>query len=322
MINNKIETTLIKIIPESITLKKYYPGKTNEQTITICNNCNIPLILSLISSDSSMLILKESSIKIGVNQKKALSFIISDKNYVKNKKNLKKPKKLFIFIKNDLLEEKFEIILSYNTLDNLSFSENKNMKSKNFFSFNKQNKKTKLFSNEKKKIRGFKKNNNFINAIKNNMKVESCNNRLHLLNTENYNNNNEKANESEYLNNAVLEMRSQISYLKQMLEHSQMKINQLQNQNYHFVNLMEEKPISFFIIGNKNKDIKYKKYEFVNPQRELYQYQDLIKNEDNKFNNMVTYLENKFLSKEPVLRCRNNNFHQNQNYIINNYNYI
>ena len=76
MINNKIETTLIKIIPESITLKKYYPGKTNEQTITICNNCNIPLILSLISSDSSMLILRESSIKIGVMQKKALSFII------------------------------------------------------------------------------------------------------------------------------------------------------------------------------------------------------------------------------------------------------
>jgi len=320
MINNKIETTLIKIIPESITLKKYYPGKMNEQTITICNNCNIPLILSLISSDSSMLILKESSIKIGVKQRKALSFVISDKNYIKNKKNLKKPKKLFIFIKNDLLEEKFEIILSYNNLDNLSFSENKNMKSKNFFSFNKQNNQIKLFSNEKKKIAGLKNKNNLNNATKNNLRVESYNNRLHLLNTEIYNN--EKTNESEYLNNAVLEMRNQISYLKQMLEHSQMKINQLQNKNYHFANLMEEKPISFIIIGNRNKEIKYKKYDFGNHQRDLYQYQDLIKNENNKFNNMVTYLENKFLSKEPVLRCRNNNFHQNQNYIINNYNYI
>jgi hypothetical protein len=266
-----------------------------------------------------MLILRESSIKIGVRQKKALSFIISDKNYIKNKKNLKKPKKLFIFIKNDLIEEKFEIILSYNSLDNLSFSENKNIKSKNFFSFNKQNNKIKLFSNEKKKIVGMKKNDNFNNAIKNNMRVESYNNRPHLLNTEIYDNNNEKTNESEYLNNAVLEMRNQISYLKQMLEHSQMKINQLQNKNYHFINLMEEKSISFYIIGNKNK---YKKYDFDNHQRELYQYQDLIKNEDNKFNNMVTYLENKFLSKEPVLRFRNNNFHQNKNYIINNYNYI
>lgn len=321
MINNKIETTLIKIIPESITLKKYYPGKMNEQTITICNNCNIPLILSLISSDSSMLILRESSIKIGVKQKKALSFIISDKNYIKNKKNLKKPKKLFIFIKNDLLEEKFEIILSYNTLDNLSFSENKNIKSKNFFSFNKQNNKKKLFSNEKKKIMGFKKNNNLNNPIQNNMRTESYNNRLHLLNTENYNNN-EKMNESEYLNNAVLEMRNQISYLKEMLERSQMKINQLQNNSYHFINLMEEKSISFFIIGKKNKEIKYQKYDFNNHQRELYHYQDLINYENNKFNNMVTYLENKFLSKEPVLRCRNNNFHQNKNYIINNYNYI
>lgn len=318
MINSKIDTTLIKIIPELITLRKYYPGKMNEQTITICNNCNIPLILSLISSDSSILILKESSIKIGVKQKKALSFSISDKNYIKNKKNLKKPKKLFIFIKNDLLEEKFEIILSYNTLDNLSFSENKNMKSKNFFSFNKQNKKMKLFSNEKKKTVGVKKNIILNNALKNNLRVESYNNRLHLLNTENYNN--EKTNESEYLNNAVLEMRNQISYLKQMLEHSQMKINQLQNKRYHFVNLMEEKSISFSFFGNKDKEIKYKKYDYDNPRRELYQ--DLIKDENNKFNNMVTYLENKFLSKEPVLRCRNNTFHQNKNYIINNYNYI
>jgi hypothetical protein len=268
-----------------------------------------------------MLILRESSIKIGVKQKKALSFIISDKNYIKNKKNLKKPKKLFIFIKNDLLEEKFEIILSYNTLDNLSFSENKNIKSKNFFSFNKQNNKIKLFSNEKKKIMGFKKNNNLNNLVQNNMRAESYNNRYHLLNTENYNKN-EKKNESEYLSNAVLEMRNQISYLKQMLEHSQMKINQLQNNSYHFVNLMEEKSISFFIIGKKNNRIKYKKYDFNNHQRELYHYQDLINDENNKFNNMVTYLENKFLSKEPVLRCRNNNFHQNKNYIINNYNYI
>ena len=70
MTNHKKETTLMQIIPGCVNLKNYYPEKINEQIITILNNCNIPLILFLTSSDSNILILKEPSIKIGKKQKK------------------------------------------------------------------------------------------------------------------------------------------------------------------------------------------------------------------------------------------------------------
>ena len=293
MINSKVETTLIQIIPETLILKRYYPNKINEQTITIRNNCSIPLILSLSSSDSNILILKESSIKIGIKQKKSLSFIISDKNYIKNKKNLK-PKKIYIFMKNDLLEEKFEIILSYNSLDNLSLSENKNMKTKHYFSFNKNNNKKKLFSNEKREIKEESKNIKKMN-FNNIMRIESNDNRFGYINSEN-NYNDEKANEREYLNNAVMEMRNQISYLKQMLEHSQRKIHQLQlqNKNFHFINLIKEKSISFFINRSTDREMKYKKYQNIRSKREYYGYKNrMLNKENNKLNNMIMYLEQK-----------------------------
>ena len=291
MINNKNETTLIQIIPETLILKRYYPNKINEQTITIRNNCNIPLIISLSSSDSNILILKESSIKIGIKQKKSLSFIISDKSYINSKKNLK-PKKLYIFMKNDLFEEKFEIILAYNSLDNLSLSENKNMKSKNIFSINKHNKEKKLFSNEKREKIGVSKNIKKI-ELNNIMIIESDDNRHGFINSES-NYNDEKANEREYLSNAVMEMRNQISYLKQMLEHSQRKIQhlQLQNKNFHFINLTKEKSISFFINRSIDKEMRYKKYACIKSNRELYGYKKRIsKDENNKLNNMVMYFE-------------------------------
>ena len=293
MINNKIETTLIQIIPETLILKRYYPNKINEQTITIRNNCNIPLTLSLSSSDSNILILKESSIKIGVKQKKSLSFIISDKNYIKNKKNLN-PKKLYIFMKNDLLEEKFEIILSYNSLDNLSLSENKIMKTKHLFSFNNHNKTKKILSNEKREL--IRMSNNFNKLELNNiMRIQSDDNRHRYINSEN-NFNDEKATEREYLNNALMEMKNQISYLKQMLEHSQRKIHQLklQNKNVRFINLIREKSISFFINRSTVKEMRYKKYELIKSRRELNEYRNRkLKNENNKLNNMVMYLEQK-----------------------------
>ena len=293
MINSKNETTLIQIIPETLILKRYYPNRINEQTITIRNNCNIPLILSLSSSDSNILILKESSIKIGIKQKKPLSFIISDKNYIKNKKNLK-PKKLYIFMKNDLLEERFEIILAYNSLDNLSLSENRYLKTKHYFSFNNHNNKKKLFSNEKREIKEVSK---YIKKmdLNNIMRIESDDNRLRFINSEN-NYNDEKANEREYLNNVVMEMRNQISYLKQMLEHSQRKIHQLQlqNKNFHFINLIKEKSISFFINRSIDREMKYKKYQNIKSKRELYEYKNrILNNENNKINNMAMYLEQK-----------------------------
>lgn len=311
MINNKIETTLIHIIPEYFDIKTYNPNKLNEYTITICNNCNIPLILSLSSSDSNILTLKESSIKIGKKKKKAISFLIKDKNF-SNKKNVTKPKKLYIFIKNDLIEEKFEIILSY-----YSFSaNNNNSKNKIFLSFNKRTKYIINSNENKEKIITPKdiKKANLINLIKNNISNEDI---VNTGSNDFYNNNWNIGNEdktlmeSEYLNKAVQELRDQILYLKQMLEHSQIKIKKLELQRGKiFNNLFFEKCISFFVNGNNSK-------------KELYDYQNMmLKEENEKLKKMVNLLEKKIISFEKhEFLNQNSNYNGNKNFIFNNYNY-
>ena len=344
MINSKNDATLIQLIPESINIKNYYPEKMNEQTFTIKNNCNIPLILSLSSSDSNLLLLRESSIKIGKKQKKALSFIIKDKNYKKNKNNLMKPKKLYIFVKNDLVEEKFEIILSYYSNLGMAFSENKNSKNRGIICFNSQIKKN-IKSNEnkiKKQMPGNIKKINLNKVIKNsyNTNTSDTNNnnnsnsinlkpeRIDINNRYNLLFNDDKMdvyeNESDYLNNAILEFRNQISYLKQMLEHSQMKIQQLQIQkeNYFFGNLKKDNCISFFIIGNNFKEIYSSKYGFNNSKKAEWEFQNiLLKDENEKLNRMIQYLKQKLQLYENEYFKQKTNYNRNKNYIINNYNY-
>lgn len=299
------------------------PERINEQTITIRNNCNIPLILFLSSSDSNLLLLKDSSIKIGKKQKKSLSFIIKDVNYKKNKKFLSKPKKLYIFIKNDLIEEKFEIILSYYSIGNSAFSESKDSKKTGYLYFNTHTKK-KLNSNENK-LKDAKSGNtkqlNLNKVIKNNIRPETniSYNRYNLMYED------DKMNENDYLNKAVLDLRNQIAYLKQMLEHSQMKIQNLQikKENFFFGNLMKEKCISFFIFGNNYREVYSKKYE-DKPRKELCEYQNIVlKNENEKLNQIIHYLKKKLLSYENEFNTQNNNFnnfYRNKNYINNNYN--
>ena len=324
MTNNKSETTLIQILPEYINLKNYNPDKINEQTITIRNNCNIPLLLFLSSSDNNILLLKDSSIKIGKKQKKTISFIIKDKNFSKNKKISGKLKKVYIFIKNDLIEEKFEIFLSYYNYDNLVFSENKSGKNK-FINFNSQNK-NRFNSQENKGKKIIPKNIKKVNLnkiIKSEIKLGYNSN----LNNFNFNTvyDNQRLTEAEYINNAVQDLRKQILNLKQMLEHSQMKIQKLQKQkDFYFNELIEEKCASFYIYGNENNfNIIYnKKHGFDKPKKDIYEYQNiLLKNENEKLNKMVNYLEKKLLSYEQDFRNQNNNYNRNKNFIINNYNY-
>ena len=333
MINNKVETTLIQIIPEYYNIKSYNPDKLNEYTITICNNCNIPLILSLSSSDSSILILKETSIKIGKKQKKALTFLIKDKNFSKSKKFLGKPKKLYIFIKNDLIEEKFEINLSYYSFENSAFSENKNGKNKGYISLNSK-KKLKINSNEIKSKKIIPKNIkkvNLIKVIKNNTKndnnedIVNCNSESNnLLYNNNIINEDERIAESEYLNNAVQDLRNQILYLKQMLEHSQNKIQKLQLQKEKiFNNLMFEKCISFLVIGNNENKRYNNNYIYDISKNNKYDYDNiLLKEENDKLHKLVNYLKKKIsLYEEQDFLNQNNNYNRNKNFIINNYNY-
>ena len=323
MNNNKIETTLIQIIPEYLNLKNYNPDKINEQTITIRNNCNIPLLLFLSSSDTNILLLKDSSIKIGKKQKKTISFTIKDKNYSKNKKIAGKPKKVYIFIKNDLIEEKFEISLSYYNCDNLVFSENKSGNNK-FINFNSQ--KQNRFNSQENKIKKIIPKNiqkvNLNKIIKNDMNLRN-NNKLNNFNFNIYDD--QRLTETEYINNAVQDLRKQILYLKQMLEHSQMKIQNLQKQkDYYFNELIEENCVSFYIYGNENNfNIIYNKNDgFDKSQKDIYEYQNiLLKDENLKLNKRVNYLEKKLFSYEQDFRNQNNNYNRNKNFIINNYNY-
>ena len=331
MISNKIETTLIQLIPEHINIKSYNPDKLNEYTITICNNCNIPLILSLSSSDSSILLLKDSSIKIGKKQKKAITFMIKDKNFSKNKKNFCKPKKLYIFIKNDLIEEKFEITLSYYSLENTAFSENKNGKNKGFLSFNSKNK-NKINSNENKQKKIIPKNIkkvNLIKVIKNNSKNENNEDIFYSGSNDFFNNLNinedERIAESSYLNNAVQDLRNQILYLKQMLEHSQAKIQKLQIQrDKNYNNLICEKCISFYVNGYNENKLYNKRYIYDISKNNKYDHQNIImlKEENEKLSKMVNYLKKKiYLYEKQDFLNQNNNYNRNKNFIINNYNY-
>ena len=327
MINNKIETTLIQIIPEYLNLKSYNPDKLNEHTITIRNNCNIPLILFLSSSDSNILLLKESSIKIGKKQKKSISFIIKDKNFSKNKKIKGKPKKVYIFIKNDLIEEKYEITLSYYSYENSLLSEIKRGKNMGFLSFNNQVK-YRFNSNDSRPKKIIPKNIKKVNlnkVIKNNFKSEAISNFGFNENLRSFNiiNEDEKITESQYLSNAVQDLRNQILYLKKMLEHSQMKIQQLQIQrDNYFNNLIEEKCISLFVNGNNHNSIYNQKYGFDGEKKDIFEYQNLLlKDENKKLVRTVKYLEKKlFLYKQDYLN-KNNSYNRSKNFIINNYNY-
>ena len=322
MIKNKIDTTLIQIIPEYLNIKSYNPDKINEQTITIRNNCNIPLILYLNSSDSSILILKESSIKIAKKQKKIISFIIKDKNYSKNKKNFGKPKKLYIFLKNDLIEEKYEITLSYYNCENSLMKENKTEKKSRMKSFNSQNK-YRFNSNENKPKKIIPKNIKKINLNKIIKDEDTFNfDTNENINNVNLINNDERKTESEYLNNAVQDLRNQLLYLKQMLERSQMKIQKLQIQKEcYFKHLNREACISFFITGNK---VYNKKHGFDKSKKDLYEYKNIIlKDENEKLSKMVDYLQKKILLYEngKDFCNQNNNYNRSKNFIINNYNY-
>ena len=112
--NNKINNAFVQIIPEKIDITNYSNDKLRK-SLTIQNNCKIPLIFHLTPSDSSFILLIDNTVRISPKSKKKIAFIISDnlyKTFCKNKLFFK-PKKLNIFIKNDLVEEKVEILLSY-----------------------------------------------------------------------------------------------------------------------------------------------------------------------------------------------------------------
>ena len=70
---------LITVIPGSITIQNFIPGKIYKEAIVIYNTCNVPITIKLTSSDKNKLLLNENIIRLGVNQTKKINIIIQDK---------------------------------------------------------------------------------------------------------------------------------------------------------------------------------------------------------------------------------------------------
>ena len=301
MSNNKIDNAFIQIIPEKIIINNYSSNKLSKSLI-IQNNCNIPLIFHLTPSDSSFILLTDNSVRISPKSKKKITFIISDNLYKTSFKNKPfiKQKKLYIFIKNDLVEEKVEIILSYycnknyiqypnyiNDVDNFNFENIEyELNPDNINNIN-YNNNINIFPQTNQDPSFQYKNNNFGNN--NNIK-------------ENNYYQEEELSKNDYL--------MKINYLSKMLEKSQRKIKQLQLEKNNFNGkLRKEKSTSFHIRG-KNK-IK---------QNYIYQ-NEILKAKNNKLNNMVIYLQNKLTQYKFGLKTQKSDYNFKKNYIMNNYNY-
>ena len=108
-----LQPNLLTIVPGSINIENFIPGRVYKETLTIYNTCKIPIIINLRASDKSKLLLNKSLLRIEVNDSKKVDLVIQDKINYSSKKLPTTPKKLFIYIKGELIEEKYEINLMY-----------------------------------------------------------------------------------------------------------------------------------------------------------------------------------------------------------------
>ena len=74
-----LHPNLITVVPGSISIQNFIPGKLYKDNITIYNTCNVPIVINLRSSDRNKLFVGENIIRLGVNQAKKIPLIIQDK---------------------------------------------------------------------------------------------------------------------------------------------------------------------------------------------------------------------------------------------------
>ena len=108
-----LQPNLLTIVPGSINIENFIPGRVYKETLTIYNTCKIPIIVNLRASDKSKLLLSKSLLRIEVNDSKKVDLVIQDKINYSSKNLPTTPKKLFIHINGELIEEKYEINLMY-----------------------------------------------------------------------------------------------------------------------------------------------------------------------------------------------------------------
>lgn len=311
MSNQFINQNLITIIPGSITIQNFIPGKLFKESIVIYNTSNVPITLNLNSNDKSKLTLSDNYVKLGVNQAKKISLNIQDKNKYNNT-NLPTKNLLSIHLSSDLIDENFEINLIY-----YRKKENENSYSNlNTVSYEEEYLKYGSFQNK------IKENEKEVNAPKqiisnlNNIQTESngyldLNNfNLQIEKNENfkllgYNNNNSNKTINE-LNGIIQNLLSKISEMKQIID------SYIPKKNYiNDLNIIQES-ISLFFISDQtllNDSLGKKKIELENKERE----QEMINLQNN---NNLLLLENQTLTERiKILEGKL----QNQIYNMNNF---
>ena len=280
MLNNKIDNTFVQIIPEKMKIENYTSNKLNK-ILTFINNCNITLNIYLTPSDSNLITLTETSIRISPKSKKEISFSITDnlfKSFSKNK-ILIKPKKLYIYIKNDLIEEKVEILLLYYCRKNNFEFKNYNIDDNFNFNYNDD----KLISDDINNTDIFPRNFQNRNFIYNN--IQNYND----ININNFYDEEELYDKNDYIN--------KILNLNKILKKSKSIIKQLQMQKNNFRGKLRKQKIGYiYIKSDINKEQNYKMEN------------EILKAKINKLNNMVINLENKLMKyKQELNRQKNNN---------------
>ena len=138
MSEGQIRPNLLTVIPGNITIENFVPGRVYKETLMIYNTCNVPIIISLKSSDKSKLSISETKLRIGVNQASKLDLLIQDKINYKYIKTPTKQKRLFIHMKGDLIDEKYEINLLYYDKNKSKIIQNNNI-NQNFINNNRLN---------------------------------------------------------------------------------------------------------------------------------------------------------------------------------------
>jgi hypothetical protein len=311
MSNQYINQNLITVIPGSITIQNFIPGKLFKESIVIYNTSNVPITLNLSSNDKSKLILSENFIKLGVNQAKKISINIQDKTKY-NTNNFPNNKLLSIHLSNDLIEENFEIFLVYykkiendNSYVNLNSYEEEYLRHGSFHNNIKEKEKGKeeLIQNKiNPNISGLKnQNDNYIYSFNQlNYQMEKCEN-LEILGYENEYQKNSNPTIQE-LNDIIQNLLLKMSEMKEIID------SYITHKNYLNNNLMLESNSVFFISDKAiNKEVNNENEYIENTKRE----QEML-NLQNK-NNLLSLENQTLIERINILEKKISNQNQNNN---------
>ena len=226
---------VLKINPGSIKIENFIPGRVYKDSLKLTNISKSPVVFTIKASDKSKLILNKTFLRIEINETQTIDLVIQDKNDYSSNKLPKKPKKLYIHMKGELIFEKYEIELIYFCHKNI---------------FNNYEHKTNLEigSNNHKEVPSC-----YLKHIGNS--TVNKNGKLLIEKTCNFFIQNSETNKINNLKNTINNLLQQIYYLKKTIQ------GRINNYNFNKINEfhnLRKMNYSFFIISNKLYDPKGK----------------------------------------------------------------